>query len=113
MIDKNITRNKKLDAHIQELEKKITKLEKRIEVIDSFRQQDEDNIYIVTETVKQIPKTAAGTMERLSSTAFKAHCNRMKEIEGKGNDGIMESFLDNDPAEMEMVFRDEDEEIYS
>ena len=37
----------------------------------------------------------------------------MKEIEGRENDGIMESFLDNDPAEMEMVFRDEDEEIYS
>ena len=113
MIDKNITQIKNLEARIKEQDEKIAELEKRIEVIGSFRQQDEDNLYIVTETVKQIPNTAAATMERLSSTAFEAHCNRMKEIEGRETDGIMESFLDDDPAEMELVYRNEDEEIYS
>ena len=33
--------------------------------------------------------------------------------EGRETDGIMESFLDDDPAEMELVYRNEDEEIYS
>ena len=112
MIDKNIALNKKLEARIKEQDKQIAELSKRIEIIDSFRQEDRDNLYIVTETVLQMRNVASSTIRRLISRAYEAHSNRIDEIFGKENDGIMESFLDKDPAEMTLVFEDDDEEIY-
>ena len=112
MIDKNIALNKKLEARIKEQDKQIAELSQRIEIIDSFRQEDRDNLYIVTQTVLQMRNTAGSTIRRLISKAYEAHSNRIDAIFGKENDGIMESFLDNDPADMELIFKDEDEEIY-
>ena len=100
MIDKNITQIKKLEARIKEQDETIAKLEKRIEYVASHSQKDHDELYVISEAVKQIPEIDNWEIEKLFRQAMKAHFYRCDDIEGKEVDGDMEAFYERDPADI-------------
>ena len=100
MIDKKITQIKKHEARIKEQDETIAKLEKRIEYVASHSQKDHDELYVISEAVKQIPEIDNWEIEKLFRQAVKAHFYRCDDIEGKEVDGDMEAFYERDPADI-------------
>ena len=100
MIDKDITQIKKLEARIKEQDETIAKLEKRIEYVASHSQKDHDELYVISEAVKQIRGIDRWEIEGLFREAMKTHFNRCDDIEGREVDGEMESFYERDPADI-------------